>query len=49
MLIISVLAHIPTETKENAGEPAGLGYLEYLARNIDIPFVAIGGITGEYY
>lgn len=37
----------PTETKENAGEPAGLGYLEYLARNIDIPFVAIGGITEE--
>ena len=36
-----------TTTKENAGEPVGLEYLEYVAKNVDIPLVAIGGITEE--
>ncbi|MDT3705078.1 MAG: thiamine phosphate synthase [Thermincola sp.] len=33
-----------TYTKKDVCEPAGLEYLEYVAGNIDIPFVAIGGI-----
>ncbi len=33
-----------TKTKKNVCEPVGLEYLEYVVRNIDIPFVAIGGI-----
>lgn len=36
-----------TTTKENAGEPVGLEYLEYVAKNVDITLVAIGGITEE--
>lgn len=36
-----------TFTKKDACEPVGLEYLEYVAKNIDIPFVAIGGIK-EY-
>lgn len=33
-----------TFTKKDVCEPVGLEYLEYVVRNIDIPFVAIGGI-----
>ncbi len=33
-----------TFTKKDVCEPVGLEYLEYVANNIDIPFVAIGGI-----
>ncbi|HWI54526.1 MAG TPA: thiamine phosphate synthase [Desulfobacteria bacterium] len=33
-----------TFTKKDVCEPVGLEYLEYVAGNIDIPFVAIGGI-----
>jgi thiamine-phosphate pyrophosphorylase len=33
-----------TQTKD-AGSPVGLEYLEYVARNLAVPFVAIGGIT----
>lgn len=33
-----------TWTKEDVCDPVGLSYLEYVARNINIPFVAIGGI-----
>jgi thiamine-phosphate pyrophosphorylase len=33
-----------TRTKENVCAPVGLSYLEYAAGNIEIPFVAIGGI-----
>jgi len=32
-------------TKENAFEPAGLDYLDYVVENIDLPFVATGGIN----
>ncbi|MCX7820787.1 MAG: thiamine phosphate synthase [Brevinematales bacterium] len=34
-----------TDTKQT--EPVGLGYLEYVVKNISLPFVAIGGIK-EY-
>jgi len=34
----------PTNTKENVCEPVGLEYLEYVVKNINLPFVAIGGI-----
>lgn len=34
----------PTQTKEDVCDPVGLEYLEYVVRNINIPFVAIGGI-----
>jgi thiamine-phosphate pyrophosphorylase len=33
-----------TNTKVNVGDPLGLEYLEYVAANLDIPFVVIGGI-----
>jgi thiamine-phosphate pyrophosphorylase len=33
-----------TRTKEDVCEPVGLEYLGYVAGNIDLPFVAIGGI-----
>ena len=33
-----------TYTKKDVCEPVGLGYLEYVVNNLDIPHVAIGGI-----
>ncbi len=33
-----------TETKTDVCAPVGLEYLDYVVENIDIPFVAIGGI-----
>ncbi len=33
-----------TTTKKDVCDPVGFGYLEYVVNNIDIPFVAIGGI-----
>lgn len=33
-----------TFTKKDVCEPVGLEYLDYVVKNIDIPFVAIGGI-----
>jgi len=33
-----------TFTKEDVCDPVGFDYLEYVAREVDIPFVAIGGI-----
>ncbi len=33
-----------TQTKDNVCAPVGLEYLDYVSKNIDIPFVAIGGI-----
>lgn len=37
-----------TSTKEDVCDPVGLEYLEYVADNLRIPFVAIGGIkTGN--
>lgn len=33
-----------TFTKEDVVDPVGFEYLEYVAENIDLPFVAIGGI-----
>lgn len=33
-----------TGTKKNVCDPVGLEYLEFAVKNIDIPFVAIGGI-----
>lgn len=33
-----------TKTKKDVCEPVGLDYLKYVVKNIDIPFVAIGGI-----
>jgi len=33
-----------TFTKKDVCEPVGLSYLEYVVNNINIPFVAIGGI-----
>lgn len=33
-----------TSTKEDVCAPVGLEYLDYVAKNMDIPFVAIGGI-----
>ncbi|MBS4899247.1 MAG: thiamine phosphate synthase [Clostridiales bacterium] len=42
-----------TKTKKNVCAPVGLDYLDYVAANINIPFVAIGGIKphnlGEVY
>lgn len=37
----------PTKTKDNVCEAVGLEYLSYVAENINIPYVAIGGIK-EY-
>lgn len=34
-----------TNTKEDVCDPVGLKYLDYVAKNISIPFVAIGGIN----
>jgi thiamine-phosphate pyrophosphorylase len=34
----------PTRTKEDVCPAVGLGYLDYAARYVSIPFVAIGGI-----
>lgn len=34
----------PTKTKKDVCKPVGLEYLDYVAQNIDLPFVAIGGI-----
>ena len=36
-----------TDTKKDVSDPVGLEYLDYVAGNIDIPFVAIGGINEE--
>ncbi|MDA3838459.1 MAG: thiamine phosphate synthase [Candidatus Delongbacteria bacterium] len=36
-----------TKTKKNVCDPVGLEYLEYIVNNIDIPFVAIGGIKED--
>ena len=33
-----------TQTKEDVVDPVGFDYLEWVARNIELPFVAIGGI-----
>jgi len=33
-----------TKTKKDVCDPVGLEYLEYVVRNISLPFVAIGGI-----
>jgi len=33
-----------TYTKEDVCEPVGLEYLDYVVKNINIPYVAIGGI-----
>lgn len=33
-----------TYTKKDVCEPVGLGYLDFVVKNIDIPYVAIGGI-----
>lgn len=33
-----------TKTKEDVVAPVGLSYLSWVAQNIKIPFVAIGGI-----
>jgi thiamine-phosphate pyrophosphorylase len=33
-----------TNTKKNVCAPVGLEYLEYVVKNIPLPFVAIGGI-----
>ena len=33
-----------TATKKDVSDPVGFEYLEYVAKNISIPFVAIGGI-----
>lgn len=33
-----------TQTKEDVCEPVGLEYLDYIVKNIHMPFVAIGGI-----
>ncbi len=33
-----------TQTKKDVCEPVGLDYLDYVVKNIQLPFVAIGGI-----
>lgn len=33
-----------TQTKRNAAQAVGLEYIKYVSQNIDLPFVAIGGI-----
>ena len=33
-----------TQTKEDVCDPVGFHYLDYVVNNIDIPFVALGGI-----
>ncbi len=34
----------PTNTKPDANKAAGINYLDYVVKNLDIPFVCIGGI-----
>ncbi len=34
----------PTKTKDHVCAPVGLEYLEYVVKNIDLPYTAIGGI-----
>ena len=34
----------PTQTKKNTAQTVGLEYIRYVSKNIDVPFVAIGGI-----
>jgi thiamine-phosphate pyrophosphorylase len=36
-----------TQTKENVCDAVGLAYLDHVVANINIPFVAIGGIKGH--
>ncbi len=36
-----------TQTKRNVCAPVGLEYLDYVAGNIELPFVAIGGIKSN--
>ncbi|MBN2790102.1 MAG: thiamine phosphate synthase [Candidatus Delongbacteria bacterium] len=36
-----------TSTKKNVCDPVGLEYLDYVVKNTDIPFVAIGGIKED--
>ena len=36
-----------TRTKEDVCDPVGLGYLDWVAANIKIPFVCIGGIKAR--
>lgn len=36
-----------TQTKKDVCEPVGLEYLQYVAKNIALPVVAIGGIKAE--
>lgn len=36
-----------TRTKADVCDPVGREYLEYVARHIDLPFVAIGGIKAR--
>lgn len=36
-----------TQTKKDVCSPVGFSYLEYVAHNIDLPFVAIGGIKED--
>lgn len=33
-----------TQTKKDVCDPVGLAYLEHVVKNVDLPFVAIGGI-----
>jgi thiamine-phosphate pyrophosphorylase len=33
-----------TKTKKDVCEPVGLGYIDYVSKNTELPFVAIGGI-----
>jgi thiamine-phosphate pyrophosphorylase len=37
----------PTDTKADAGKPCGVGLIEEITEEIDLPIVAIGGITKE--
>ena len=41
---IGVGSIYPTQTKKNAAQAVGLEYIRYVSQNIDLPFVAIGGI-----
>ena len=36
-----------TQTKEDVVDPVGFDYLDWVARNIELPFVAIGGIKAH--
>ncbi|WP_165066339.1 thiamine phosphate synthase [Desulfovibrio sp. ZJ200] len=36
-----------TQTKEDVVDPVGFGYLDWVAANISVPFVAIGGIKAQ--